>query len=94
MTEQELLEIKAEVENSAIPKPSQEKILEACEKQVSRKTNLSGDGYYDGHLVYDEYQCPNCGKIYELDYEEYEHCPNCGQKMLIDRSDKDADVTD
>lgn len=45
------------------------------------KPDLWGDGYADGHLVYDMYDCPNCGKEYELDYEQYDYCPNCGQKL-------------
>ena len=46
---------------------------------------LWGDGYADGELVYDMYDCPNCGKQYELYYEKYDYCPNCGQR--IDRSE-------
>ena len=64
-------------------------IIEECrtavEKQKAKICNLSGDGYADGHLVYDTYECPNCGKDYEIDYEidyeEYEYCPNCGQHI-------------
>ena len=54
---------------------------EALEKQIPKKPNLWGDGYADGVLVYDMYECPNCGKNYEVDYEKYDHCPNCGQKL-------------
>ena len=54
---------------------------EALEKQVPKKANIWGDGYSDGELVYDMYDCPNCGKIYELDYQEYLHCPSCGQAI-------------
>lgn len=53
----------------------------AVEKQKAKICNLSGDGYADGHLVYDTYECPNCGKDYEIDYEEYEYCPNCGRHI-------------
>lgn len=31
------------------------------------------------------YDCPNCEKSYEMDYEKYDYCPNCGQ--AIDWSD-------
>ena len=55
--------------------------IEALEKQVPEKANIWGDGYSDGELVYDMYDCPNCGKIYELDYQEYLHCPSCGQAI-------------
>lgn len=49
------------------------------------KPNLEGDGYADGHLVYDTWICPNCEKHYEIDYDNYDYCPNCGQH--IDRSE-------
>ena len=55
---------------------------EAVGKQQAKKPNVWGDGYGDdGNIVYDTYDCPNCGKSYEVDYEEYKYCPNCGQAM-------------
>lgn len=56
----------------------------AVEKQAAKIADLSGDGYADGHLVYDTYECPHCGEHYELDYDRYEYCPNCGQHMKIE----------
>ena len=56
-------------------------ILNALEKQIPRKPDLEGDGYVDGHLVYDTWICPNCDKEYEVDYEEYDWCPHCGQHI-------------
>ena len=53
----------------------------AVEKQTPKKPDLEGDGYADGHLVYDTWICPCCGKRYEIDYEEYDYCPNCGQHI-------------
>ena len=61
--------------------------ISALEKQIPKKPNVWGDGYADGNLVYDMYNCPNCEKIYEIDYEEYDCCPNCGQ--AIDWGDKE-----
>lgn len=55
--------------------------FEKYDKTKAMKPDLWGDGYADGHLVYDMYDCPNCGKQYELDYEQYDYCPNCGQKL-------------
>lgn len=50
------------------------------------KPAIWGDGYDDeGNLIYDMYDCPNCGKTYEIDYDDYKCCPNCGQ--VIDWSD-------
>lgn len=56
-------------------------VVESLDKQIAQTPTLWGDGYADGVLVYDMYDCPNCGKQYELDYEQYDYCPNCGQKM-------------
>lgn len=25
--------------------------------------------------------CPNCGKDYEIEYDNYDYCPNCGQAI-------------
>lgn len=55
--------------------------LEAMELQVAKKPHIWGDGYADGELVYDMYDCPNCDKSYELYYEKYGCCPRCGQKL-------------
>ena len=59
--------------------------LEECrasmEKQKAKKPDFEGDGYADGHLVYDTWICPCCGKHYEVDYDDYDFCPNCGQKL-------------
>lgn len=58
---------------------------EAREKQIKKKPNIWGDGYdSEGKMIYDMYDCPNCGKSYEIDYSDYEYCPECGQ--AIDRS--------
>ena len=56
-------------------------VISALEKQIPEEPFLSGDGYWNGELVYDTWECPNCDKSYELDYEEYDYCPNCGQKI-------------
>ena len=43
----------------------------------------SGDGYADGHLVFDEWECPFCGKYFpEWDEKpDWNFCPNCGADM-------------
>ena len=56
-------------------------LKELVEKETPKKPYYEGDGYSDGELVYDTWICPNCGKSYEVDYEEYERCPHCGQKI-------------
>ena len=55
--------------------------VKALEKQIPKKVTLEGDGYSDGHLVYDTWICPLCEKRYEVDYDDYDYCPNCGQKL-------------
>lgn len=43
----------------------------------------SGDGYANGELVYDMWECSECG--YDADGADEEpnwnYCPNCGAKM-------------
>lgn len=59
-----------------------EECREAREKQVPKKPNLEGDGCdSEGNIIYDTWICPNCGKDYEVDYDEYDYCPNCGQAI-------------
>lgn len=58
-----------------------EECMAALEKQKAKKPDFEGDGYADGHLVYDTWICPCCGKHYEVDYDDYDFCPNCGQKL-------------
>ena len=53
----------------------------AMEKQTAKRPDYEGDGYADGHLVYDTWICQCCGKHYEVDYDEYDFCPDCGQKL-------------
>lgn len=62
-------------------------LLEAGEKQKAKRPDYEGDGYSDGHLVYDTWICPCCGKHYEVDYDDYDFCPACGQ--CIDWSDEE-----
>ena len=59
----------------------------AVEKQTAKKPDYEGDGYSDGHLVYDTWICPCCGNHYEVDYDDYDFCPECGQH--IDWSEKE-----
>lgn len=58
-----------------------ELIAEALEKQIPKKPNYEGDGYWNGELVYDTWICPGCGKDYEVDYDNYKYCPECGQAI-------------
>lgn len=64
-----------------------EECRSAMEKQTAKRPYYEGDGYADGHLVYDTWICPCCGKHYEVDYDDYDFCPACGQ--CIDWSDEE-----
>ena len=55
--------------------------IEALEKQIPKKPDFEGDGFWDGKLVYDTWICPCCEKHYEVDYDDYDYCPNCGQAL-------------
>lgn len=73
----------AEYESIGTP----EECRAAVEKQTAKKQDYEGDGYSDGHLVYDTWICPCCGKHYEVDYDDYDFCPECGQ--CIDWSEEE-----
>lgn len=54
----------------------------AVEKQTAQAPHIWGDGTDDkGQIIYDMYDCPNCGQSYEIDYDDYKYCPECGQKL-------------
>lgn len=59
-----------------------EECRESVERQKPKMPDYEGDGYADGEMVYDTWICPNCGKKYEVDYDDYKHCPKCGQRIL------------
>jgi rubrerythrin len=57
-------------------------LREYNQKEIPKKPTFDGDGYApDGTEVWDEWICPNCGSVYEVDYDEYDYCPNCGQRI-------------
>lgn len=74
MTEREYIEIEAEVKNSTLPLQTQEKILNACMKQVAMGTKVI-DKVYD-----DARECPSCSKYVEYGGKTC-FCTNCGQKI-------------
>lgn len=63
--------------------------ISALEKQIVKTPDYEGDGYADGQLVYDTWICPNCGKDYEVGYDDYEYCPNCGQHIQHEEWERD-----
>lgn len=67
-----------------------EQIVELKERDTAKIPDYEGDGYADGHMVYDTWICPNCGERYEVDYDDYDFCPRCGQriKKRLDENEK------
>lgn len=67
-----------------------EKVQDLKERDTEKIPDYEGDGYADGHMVYDTWICPNCGERYEVDYDVYDFCPRCGQriKKKLDESEK------
>ena len=61
---------------------SQLRLQKLKELATPKLPYLWGDGYSNGELVYDMWDCPNCGKSYEVEYDKYDNCPNCGQSIL------------
>ena len=55
--------------------------IAALDKGIQKTPCYSGDGYWNGELVYDTWQCPNCDEYYEVDYDNYDYCPKCGQAI-------------
>ena len=45
------------------------------------------DGDADGYPVYDEWECSECGVVFEDEKPPYKYCPNCGAKMDINGDD-------
>ncbi len=57
-------------------------IIGALEKQTSKKPTLWGDGYADGELIMESYECPECGCIYDFDTDgKLKFCSECGQAL-------------
>lgn len=60
---------------------SYQMMVKAMEKQIPKKPDIEGDGYWNGELVYDTWICPCCGEQYEIEFEKYKYCPECGQAV-------------
>lgn len=41
-----------------------------------------GDGYANGFIVYEEFECSRCGCVHHADGEPtWDYCPQCGARM-------------
>ena len=84
MTTKEMIEIlryKADNIKTKIEPEFFNEVADKLEKQVAKNPYLWGDGYYNGELIIDMYDCPNCERTYEIECDDYKYCPNCGQKL-------------
>lgn len=62
-----------------------EQIRELKDRDTAKAPDYEGDGYDNkGEMIYDTWICPNCGKHYEVDYDDYDFCPNCGQRLMLE----------
>ncbi len=56
-------------------------VMELKKRHEPETPHIWGDGYdKEGNIIYDMYDCPGCGKSYEID-DKYKHCPECGQAI-------------
>ena len=56
--------------------------IEALEKQIPKMPDMWGDGYSEGEIVMESYECPKCGCIYDFDIDgKLNFCHNCGQAI-------------
>lgn len=51
------------------------------DRLIPKKPFYQGDDYSGDEVVYGTWVCPCCGKVYELDYDDYKYCPECGQAI-------------
>ena len=56
---------------------------EQGERITPTRPDYEGDGYADGHLVYDTAYCPNCRHGFEEGANDWSSafCPDCGQAL-------------
>ena len=52
-------------------------------RTTPKRPDYEGDGYADGHLVYDTAYCPGCRHSFEEGVNDWgsAFCPDCGQKL-------------
>ena len=52
-------------------------------RTTPKRPDYEGDGYADGHLVYDTAYCPECRHGFEEGVNDWgsTFCPDCGQKL-------------
>lgn len=63
--------------------PTEEAGNTGGDRDTPRRPDYEGDGYADGHLVYDTAYCPECRHSFEEGVNDWgsAFCPDCGQKL-------------
>ena len=61
--------------------PTLKAAKDVLEKQIPKKPIITIDGFFNGQPIYDTWGCPNCGKVNETDFGDYEYCHICGQSL-------------
>lgn len=59
-------------------------LIEELNKEIPEMVYYEGDGYYDGEIVYDYAECPNCQEGFEEGeryWQRAKYCPMCGQAL-------------
>lgn len=51
------------------------------ERKKGKFLGTEYDGFSDGEPVFYEWQCSECGWVFEEDEPTYYFCPNCGAEM-------------
>lgn len=64
-----------------------QEVAKLQQRDTAKEPQYEGDSYHEGRLVYDTWICPNCGKRYEVDYDDYDFCPKCGQRLKWEKND-------
>lgn len=54
---------------------------DVVERKRGRWLGTAFDGYADGYPVYYEWECSECGCVFEDEEPTYNYCHNCGADM-------------
>lgn len=86
-----LTEMRKKFDKTMAPemKAAMKEAINALSLCIPETPELWGDGYAENEqgesvLVYDQWNCPNCGFTYEYPDGVHNHCPCCGQALNWD----------
>lgn len=59
-----------------------ESVADVVEVVHGKWIGVWGDGYANGFIVYEEFECSRCGCVHHADGEPtWDYCPQCGARM-------------